>query len=105
MDSYEIQFPLWDEAAAATVAWLGLVTRWVEAYADVDTGFGGPHLGRLHLWGEGFAPGYTRRVNYVLGVGSGGIFWEGEACGCGAAEGVCVDGGGGKPGRGMGREL
>ena len=68
LESFELAFPLWDETAAAVTAWPELVTASVVAYADVDTAFDGPDLGRLHVWAEEFAPPHTRRVNYVLGI-------------------------------------
>ncbi|KAA6406894.1 MAG: hypothetical protein FRX48_09392 [Lasallia pustulata] len=68
LESFELAFPLWDETAAAVMAWPELVTASVVAYADVDTAFDGPDLGRLHVWAEEFAPPHTRRVNYVLGI-------------------------------------
>ena len=69
-----LEYPLWDETAAAVMACRDLVTRFVVAYADVEMGFDEPDLGRLHVWGEGFAPAHSRRVNYVLEVDQEAVF-------------------------------
>ena len=73
MAGFDVRYPLWDETAAAVMAFPGLVTERVEAWADVDMGFDGPDLGRLHLWGEGFAPGHARKVSYILEVDGEGF--------------------------------
>ena len=49
MKGYYIGVPLWDETAAATMAFPDLVTSQVKAYMDVNTAFDCPDLGR-HLW-------------------------------------------------------
>lgn len=74
MKGYDIALPLWDETAAAIMAFPDLVTSQVKAYMDVNTAFDGPDLGRTHLWSEGFAPNHTREVNYVLGINRTAFF-------------------------------
>ena len=74
MEDYEIGLPLWDETAAAIMAFPELVTEMVGAYMDVDTAFDSPDLGRTHLWSKQFAPSHTREVNYVLGINQTAFF-------------------------------
>ena len=74
MRDYDISFPLWDETAAAIMAYPELVTSQVKAYMDVDIVFDSPDLARTHLWSEQFAPNHTREVNYVLGVNQTAFF-------------------------------
>lgn len=74
MEGYDISLPLWDETAAAIMAFPDLVTSEVKAYADVNTAFDGPDLGRTHLWSREFAPGHTREVSYVLGINQTAFF-------------------------------
>ena len=49
MKAYDITLPLWDETAAAIMAFPDLVVEKVKAYMDVNTAFDGPDLGRTHL--------------------------------------------------------
>ena len=74
MKGYDIMLPLWDETAAAIMAFPDLVTGKVKAYMDVNTAFDGPDLGRTHLWSEEFKPRHTREVNYVLGINQTAFF-------------------------------
>lgn len=74
MEGYDISLPLWDETAAAIMAFPDLVTSEVKAYVDVNTAFDGPDLGRTHLWSREFAPGHTREVSYVLGINQTAFF-------------------------------
>ena len=68
MKSYFIALPLWDETAAAIMAWPDLVTNSVTAYMDVNTAYNSPDYGRTHLWSKEFAPNHTRSVNFVLEI-------------------------------------
>ena len=74
MEDYEITLPLWDETAAAIMAFPELVTEQVKAYMDVNTAFDSPDLARTHLWSKQFAPSHTREVNYVLGINQTAFF-------------------------------
>ncbi|KAF6217760.1 hypothetical protein HO133_006587 [Letharia lupina] len=74
MKGYDIALPLWDETAAAIMAFPDLVTSQVKAYMDVNTAFDCPDLGRTHLWSKEFAPSHTREVNYVLGINQTAFF-------------------------------
>lgn len=74
MAGYDIDLPLWDETAAAIMAFPDLVQREVKAYMDVNTAFDCPDLGRTHLWSGDFAPGHTREVNYVLEINQTAFF-------------------------------
>ena len=74
MKSYYITLPLWDETAAAIMAFPDLVTSQVKAYMDVNTAFDSPDLARTHLWSREFAPNHTREVNYVLGINQTAFF-------------------------------
>lgn len=74
MKGYDIAFPLWDETAAAILAFPDLVTSQVKAYMDVNTAFDCPDLGRTHLWSKEFAPSHTREVDYVLGINQTAFF-------------------------------
>ena len=74
MEGYDIALPLWDETAAAIMAFPDLVQREVKAYMDVNTAFDCPDLGRTHLWSREFAPGHTREVNYILEINQTAFF-------------------------------
>lgn len=74
MMDYDISLPLWDETAAAVMAFPDLVTDEVKAYMDVNTAFDCPDLGRTHLWSKEFAPSHTREVNYVLSINQSAFF-------------------------------
>ena len=79
MSDYEIDLPLWDETAAAIMAYPELVTSSVEAYMDVNTAFDCPDLGRTHLWSKEFAPSHTRSVHYVTAIDQDGFFQKVES--------------------------
>ena len=68
MKDYFITLPLWDETAAAIMAWPDLVTKSITAYMDVNTAYNCPDYGRTHLWSKEFAPNHTRSVNFVLEI-------------------------------------
>lgn len=68
MKNYLITLPLWDETAAAIMAWPDLVTKSVTAYMDVNTAYNSPDYGSAHLWSKEFAPDHARSVNYVLDI-------------------------------------
>ena len=74
MNDYYFSLPLWDETAAAIMAYPELVTNSTTAYMDVNTCFDGPDLGRTHLWSKEFAPSHTREVNYVLNIDQAAFF-------------------------------
>ena len=71
---HPITDPLWDETAAAIMAYPELVTHSVEAYMDVNTAFDSPDFGRAHLWTEKFHPAHTRKVKYVLSIDQESFF-------------------------------
>ncbi|KAL2042837.1 hypothetical protein N7G274_004597 [Stereocaulon virgatum] len=79
MSNYFIELPLWDETAAAIMAYPELVTGSVEAYMDVNTAFDSPDLARTHLWSKEFAPSHTRSVHYVTSVDQAGFFQRVES--------------------------
>lgn len=74
IELYDIKLPLWDETAAAIMAFPDLVTKRVTAFMDVNTAFDCPDFGRTHLWSKDFAPSHTREVNYVLGINQTAFF-------------------------------
>jgi inosine-uridine nucleoside N-ribohydrolase len=65
---YLLFLPLWDEIAAAIMAYPELVTNSIEVYMDVSTAFDSPFYGGTYLWGNDFKPAHTRKVNYVLEI-------------------------------------
>ena len=79
MKDYEIDLPLWDETAAAIMAFPELVTQNIEAYMDVNTAYDSPDLGRTHLWSEEFKPNHTRSVHYVTKIDQGAFFQKVES--------------------------
>lgn len=74
MKLYDIKLPLWDETAAAIMAFPDLVTKRVTVFMDVNIAFDCPDFGRTHLWSKEFAPNHTREVNYVLGINQTAFF-------------------------------
>ena len=68
MMNYFIDLPLWDETAAAIMAWPDLVTKSTIAYMDVNIAYNSPDYGRTHLWSKEFAPNHTRSVNFVTDI-------------------------------------
>lgn len=74
MKQYNIELPLWDETAAAIMAYPDIVTKSVKAFMDVNTAFDCPDFGRTHLWSRNFAPNHTREVNYVLSINQTAFF-------------------------------
>lgn len=74
MKLYTIRLPLWDETAAAIMAFPDIVTHSVKAFMDVNTAFDCPDFGRTHLWSKDFAPSHTREVNYVLSINQTAFF-------------------------------
>lgn len=94
MNDYDIEFPLWDETAAAIMAFPELVTNSTMAYMDVNTAFDCPDYGRTHLWSKEFAPGHTREVNYVLGIDQEAFFEK--MVGVLKSPGKCPSGSGGR---------
>lgn len=74
MKQYYITLPLWDETAAAIMAFPDIVTKSITAFMDVNTAFDCPDFGRTHLWSREFAPNHTREVNYVLSINQTAFF-------------------------------
>ena len=66
LKDYYLTLPLWDETAAAIMAYPELVTHSIEVYMDVSTAYDSPFYGRTYIWGDDFKPAHTRKVNYVL---------------------------------------
>ena len=93
MNVYDIEFPLWDETAAAIMAYPELVVNSTMAYMDVNTAFDCPDYGRTHLWSKEFAPSHTREVNYVLGIDQEAFFEK--IVGVLKSPGTCPSGSGG----------
>ncbi|MCJ1465430.1 hypothetical protein MMC07_004048 [Pseudocyphellaria aurata] len=74
MKQYNIKRPLWDETAAAVMAYPGIITKSVTAFMDVNVAFDCPDFGRTHLWSKEFAPSHTREVKYVLSINQTAFF-------------------------------
>ena len=74
MKHYNIRDPLWDETAAAIMAFPEIVTKSISAFMDVNTAFDSPDLGKTHLWSKEFAPKHTREVKYVLSINQTAFF-------------------------------
>lgn len=74
MKQYDIELPLWDETAAAVMAYPDIITKSVNAFMDVNTVFDCPDFGRTHLWSKDFAPSHTREVRYVLSINQTSFF-------------------------------
>jgi inosine-uridine nucleoside N-ribohydrolase len=66
LKDYYLTLPLWDETAAAIMAYPELVTHSIEVYMDVSTSYDSPFYGGTYIWGDDFKPAHTRKVNYVL---------------------------------------
>ncbi len=67
-EDYYLGYPLWDEITAAIMAYPEVVTDSIEVYMEVSTAYDSPFYGGTYLWGNDFAPIYTRKVNYVLAI-------------------------------------
>lgn len=84
---YDLSFPFWDETAAALMvdpfiavnqtsgmSNLGSVSGWTIAdyhcsvFLDVDTSYGSPSYGNIHVYQKALAPAGIREVNYVFDV-------------------------------------
>ncbi|KAL8286696.1 hypothetical protein RQP46_004224 [Phenoliferia psychrophenolica] len=64
----QIGTPLWDELAAALIAFPDIITESRTIYIDIDISYGSPFYGRTIAAVQGFqAPG-SRNVTYVTGV-------------------------------------
>jgi inosine-uridine nucleoside N-ribohydrolase len=74
LKDYYLGFPLWDEIAAAIMAYPELVTHSIEVYMDVSTAYDSPFYGGTYLWGDDFKPAHTRKVNYVLEIDKDNFF-------------------------------
>jgi inosine-uridine nucleoside N-ribohydrolase len=68
LKDYYLALPLWDEIAAAIMAFPELVTKSEEMYMDVSTAYDSPFYGGTYVWGDDFKPAHTRKVNYVLSI-------------------------------------
>ncbi|KAJ5818803.1 hypothetical protein N7474_004394 [Penicillium riverlandense] len=65
---YDPSFPFWDETAAALMADPSLATNQTSVYLDVDTSYGSPNYGNIHVYQKALAPPGIRQVNYVFQV-------------------------------------
>ncbi|CAI7594085.1 unnamed protein product [Penicillium manginii] len=65
---YDLSFPFWDETAAALMVDPSLATNQTSVYLDVDTSYGSPNYGNIHVYQKALAPGGIRQVNYVFEV-------------------------------------
>lgn len=74
MKDYVTILPLWDETAAAIMAYPEIVTKRIAAYMDVSTAFDSPGLGESHYWAKEFAPSHTRSVDIVISINQTAFF-------------------------------
>ncbi|OOQ89945.1 inosine-uridine preferring nucleoside hydrolase [Penicillium brasilianum] len=65
---YDLSFPFWDETAAALMVDPTIATNQTSVYLDVDTSYGSPNYGNIHVYQKALAPGGIRQVNYVFEV-------------------------------------
>ncbi|KAJ5719945.1 hypothetical protein N7493_006823 [Penicillium malachiteum] len=63
---YDLSFPFWDETAAALMVDPTLATNETSVYLDVDTSYGSPNYGNIHVYQKALAPAGIREVNFVL---------------------------------------
>ncbi|QDS75907.1 hypothetical protein FKW77_002684 [Venturia effusa] len=64
-EHYGTIFPFWDETAAAIMVEPGLATNTSVVYLDVDTAYGSPSYGNVHVYQKALMPPNVREVNYV----------------------------------------
>jgi inosine-uridine nucleoside N-ribohydrolase len=74
LKDYLFFLPMWDETAAAIMAYPEIVTKSIEVYMDVSTAYDSPFYGGTYLWGNDFKPAHTRKVNFVLEVDNDALF-------------------------------
>lgn len=83
---YDPSFPFWDETAAALMVDPSLATNQTSGeysschtcplylttcppvYLDVDTSYGSPNYGNIHVYQKALSPPGVRQVNYVFQV-------------------------------------
>lgn len=64
-EHYGTIFPFWDETAAAIMVDPTLATNTSVVYLDVDTAYGSPSYGNIHVYQKALMPPNVREVNYV----------------------------------------
>lgn len=62
---YQRNLPMWDEAAAALLAYPHLITNRFSAFADIDTNYNSPFYGRTKIWQKKLAPVNARNVSFI----------------------------------------
>ncbi|TLD28052.1 inosine-uridine preferring nucleoside hydrolase [Venturia nashicola] len=67
-DHYGTIFPFWDETAAAIMVDPTLATNTSVVYLDVDTAYGSPNYGNIHVYQKALMPPNVREVNYVNSI-------------------------------------
>ncbi|CAG8097270.1 unnamed protein product [Penicillium olsonii] len=65
---YDLSFPFWDETAAALMVDPSLSVNQTSVFLDVDTSYGSPNYGNIHVYQKALAPSGIREVNYVFEV-------------------------------------
>ncbi|GES65826.1 inosine/uridine preferring nucleoside hydrolase [Aspergillus terreus] len=65
---YDLSFPFWDETAAALMVDPSIALNQTSVYLDVDTSYGSPNYGNIHVYQKALAPAGIRQVNYVFEV-------------------------------------
>lgn len=64
-EHYGTIFPFWDETAAAIMVDASLATNTSIVYLDVDTAYGSPSYGNIHVYQKALMPPNVREVKYV----------------------------------------
>ncbi|KAJ5232868.1 hypothetical protein N7468_005824 [Penicillium chermesinum] len=67
-DYYDLSFPFWDETAAALMVEPSLAINQTSVFLDVDTSYGSPNYGNIHVYQKALAPDGIREVNFVFQV-------------------------------------
>ncbi|KAJ5114437.1 hypothetical protein NUU61_000196 [Penicillium alfredii] len=65
---YDLLFPFWDETAAALMVDPSIVVNQTSVYLDVDTSYGSPNYGNIHVYQKALAPPGIGKVKYVFEV-------------------------------------
>ncbi|KZT26122.1 nucleoside hydrolase [Neolentinus lepideus HHB14362 ss-1] len=65
---YGTEFPFWDETAAALMIDPTISLNSTNVYVSVDTAYGSPSYGNIHVYQHVLAPPNTRSVKYVFKI-------------------------------------
>ncbi|EPQ50816.1 nucleoside hydrolase [Gloeophyllum trabeum ATCC 11539] len=68
---YGTEFPFWDETAMALLVDPSINTNSTNVFVAVDTAYGSPSYGNIHVYQKALAPPNTRSVQYVFEVDGG----------------------------------